>query len=53
MAEPEPLLTTLDEAGCVVAWFAGQGVELFQGNYFAEPGFERLPDVPAERLNVG
>ena len=36
-----------------VAWFAGHGVELFQGNYFAEPGFERLPDVPAERLNIG
>ena len=35
-----------------VAWFAKQGVELFQGNYFAEPGFEILPDVPAERLNI-
>ena len=35
-----------------VAWFAEQGVELFQGNYFAEPGFEILPDVPAERLNI-
>ena len=35
-----------------VAWFAEQGVELFQGNYFAEPGFEILPEVPAERLNI-
>lgn len=35
-----------------VAWFAGHGVELFQGNYFAEPGFEILPDVSAERLNI-
>jgi len=35
-----------------VAWFAEQGIELFQGNYFAEPGFEILPDVPAERLNI-
>ena len=35
-----------------VAWFAGHGVELFQGNYFAEPGFELLPDVSAERLNL-
>ena len=36
-----------------VAWFAEQGVELFQGNYFAEPGFEVLPGVPAERLKTG
>ena len=36
-----------------VAWFADQGVELFQGNYFAEPGFEMLPEVPAERLKTG
>jgi len=35
-----------------VAWFAGQGVELFQGNYFAEPGFEILPEVPAERMTI-
>jgi EAL domain-containing protein (putative c-di-GMP-specific phosphodiesterase class I) len=36
-----------------VAWFAGHGVKLFQGNYFAEPGFEMLPAVAAERLNNG
>ncbi|MDB4409850.1 EAL domain-containing protein, partial [Gammaproteobacteria bacterium] len=35
-----------------VAWFVDQGVELFQGNYFAEPGFESLPTVPAECLNI-
>jgi EAL domain-containing protein (putative c-di-GMP-specific phosphodiesterase class I) len=35
-----------------VAWFVDQGVVLFQGNYFAEPGFEILPDVPAERLKI-
>ena len=35
-----------------VAWFAGQGVELFQGNNFPEPGFEILPEVPAERMAI-
>jgi len=35
-----------------VAWFVDQCVELFQGNYFAEPGFESLPIVAAERFKV-
>ncbi len=35
------------------AWFVDRGVELFQGNYFAEPGFEILPDVPADRMHIG
>lgn len=35
-----------------VQWFTEQGVMLFQGNYFARPGFEALPTVPAERLRI-
>lgn len=27
-------------------WLANEGVDLFQGYYFAYPGFEQLPDVP-------
>lgn len=29
-------------------WLANEGVDLFQGYYFAYPGFETLPDVPEE-----
>ncbi|HBX38041.1 MAG TPA: diguanylate phosphodiesterase [Pseudohongiella sp.] len=29
-------------------WLKGAGVDLFQGYYFARPGFEQLPQVPAE-----
>lgn len=29
-------------------WLAGEGVDLFQGYYFAYPGFETLPEVPDE-----
>jgi len=27
-------------------WLAGEGIDLFQGYYFAYPGFETLPEVP-------
>jgi len=29
-------------------WLTGEGVDLFQGYYFAYPGFEQLPEVPDE-----
>ncbi len=29
-------------------WLANEGVDLFQGYYFAYPGFETLPEVPDE-----
>lgn len=29
-------------------WLASEGVDLFQGYYFAYPGFEKLPEVPDE-----
>lgn len=29
-------------------WLANEGVDLFQGYYFAYPGFEQLPEVPDE-----
>ena len=29
-------------------WLAHEGIDLFQGYYFAYPGFEQLPDVPDE-----
>lgn len=29
-------------------WLANKGVDLFQGYYFAYPGFEQLPEVPDE-----
>ena len=33
-------------------WLRDNGVELFQGYYFARPGFQTLPEVPAELLAV-
>ncbi|WP_036565506.1 EAL domain-containing protein [Oceanospirillum beijerinckii] len=30
-------------------WLKEQGIDLFQGYYFARPGFECLPEIPSER----
>lgn len=31
-------------------WLHANGIDLFQGYYFAYPGFEQLPDVPQEKF---
>ena len=31
-------------------WLKGQGIDLFQGYYFARPGFESLPEVDIEKF---
>ena len=31
------------------SWLCKQGIDLFQGYWFAKPGFESLPEVPDER----
>ena len=34
------------------SWLCKQGIDLFQGYWFAKPGFESLPEVPDERYKT-
>ncbi len=40
------------ESEAELRWLRGAGVELFQGYYFARPGLQQLPEVPAKRLSI-